>query len=108
MYIILFYHSYHFISLASVNWLIQMVYLLKVTAMFHLICLCVCASLKFDFTPHFFVRSVWSYGVSNNLGLTFVNTTTTCWFRLVVVIIALRPQTPKHIRGGWSHYTLYT
>jgi hypothetical protein len=19
--------------------------------------------------------------------------------------IALRPQTPKHIRGGWSHYT---
>jgi hypothetical protein len=24
------------------------------------------------------------------------------WFGLV---IALRPQTPKHIRGGWSHYT---
>jgi hypothetical protein len=26
------------------------------------------------------------------------------WFGLV---IALRPQTPKHIRGGWSHY-IYT
>jgi hypothetical protein len=25
-----------------------------------------------------------------------------CWFGLVV---ALRPHTPKHIRGGWSHYT---
>jgi hypothetical protein len=26
--------------------------------------------------------------------------------RLVwVLVIALRPQTPKHIRGGWSHYT---
>jgi hypothetical protein len=25
-----------------------------------------------------------------------------CWFGLVT---ALRPQTPKHIRGGWSHYT---
>jgi hypothetical protein len=24
------------------------------------------------------------------------------WFDLVV---ALRPQTPKRIRGGWSHYT---
>jgi hypothetical protein len=24
------------------------------------------------------------------------------WFGLV---IALRPQTPKHIRGGWSYYT---
>jgi hypothetical protein len=24
---------------------------------------------------------------------------------LVGLIIALRPQTPKHIRGGWSHYT---
>jgi hypothetical protein len=24
------------------------------------------------------------------------------WFGLVN---ALRPQTPKHIRGGWSHYT---
>jgi hypothetical protein len=24
------------------------------------------------------------------------------WFGLV---IAVRPQTPKHIRGGWSHYT---
>jgi hypothetical protein len=24
----------------------------------------------------------------------------TFWFGLVV---ALRPQTPKHIRGGWSH-----
>jgi hypothetical protein len=21
------------------------------------------------------------------------------------VVIALRPQTPKHIRSGWSHYT---
>jgi hypothetical protein len=21
------------------------------------------------------------------------------------LIIALRPQTPKHIMGGWSHYT---
>jgi hypothetical protein len=21
------------------------------------------------------------------------------------MVIALRPQTPKHIRGGWSHYT---
>jgi hypothetical protein len=20
-------------------------------------------------------------------------------------VVALRPQTPKHIRGGWSHYT---
>jgi hypothetical protein len=25
-----------------------------------------------------------------------------CFFGL---IIALRPQTPKHIRGGWSHST---
>jgi hypothetical protein len=24
---------------------------------------------------------------------------------LFVFVIALRPQTPKHIRGGWSHYT---
>jgi hypothetical protein len=24
--------------------------------------------------------------------------------RLVGLVIALRPQTPKHIRGGWSHY----
>jgi hypothetical protein len=24
---------------------------------------------------------------------------------LFVLVIALRPQTPKHIRGGWSHYT---
>jgi hypothetical protein len=24
---------------------------------------------------------------------------------LVGLIIALRPQTPKHNRGGWSHYT---
>jgi hypothetical protein len=23
------------------------------------------------------------------------------WF----IVIALRPHTPKHIRGGWSHYT---
>jgi hypothetical protein len=23
------------------------------------------------------------------------------WF----LVIALRPQTPKHVRGGWSHYT---
>jgi hypothetical protein len=21
------------------------------------------------------------------------------------LVVALRPQTPKHIRGGWSHYT---
>jgi hypothetical protein len=21
------------------------------------------------------------------------------------LVIALRPQPPKHIRGGWSHYT---
>jgi hypothetical protein len=21
------------------------------------------------------------------------------------LVIALRPQTPKHIKGGWSHYT---
>jgi hypothetical protein len=21
------------------------------------------------------------------------------------LVFALRPQTPKHIRGGWSHYT---
>jgi hypothetical protein len=26
------------------------------------------------------------------------------WFGLVLVV-ALRPQTPKHFRGGWSHYT---
>jgi hypothetical protein len=26
------------------------------------------------------------------------------WFGLVLVIV-LRPQTPKHILGGWSHYT---
>jgi hypothetical protein len=26
----------------------------------------------------------------------------TCY---VVLVIALRPKTPKHIRGGWSHYT---
>jgi hypothetical protein len=26
------------------------------------------------------------------------------WFGLVLVI-ALRPQTPKHKRSGWSHYT---
>jgi hypothetical protein len=25
--------------------------------------------------------------------------------RLVNLVIALRPQTPKRIRGGWSHYT---
>jgi hypothetical protein len=25
--------------------------------------------------------------------------------RVWVLVIALRPQTPKHIRGGWSHYT---
>jgi hypothetical protein len=41
---------------------------------------------------------------------TKINSTYTCglcvynelvgWFG-----IALRPQTPKHIRGGWSHYT---
>jgi hypothetical protein len=24
---------------------------------------------------------------------------------LVGLVIALRPQTPKHIRGCWSHYT---
>jgi hypothetical protein len=24
---------------------------------------------------------------------------------VLVLVIALRPQTPKHIRGGWSHYT---
>jgi hypothetical protein len=24
---------------------------------------------------------------------------------LVGLVVALRPQTPKHIRGGWSHYT---
>jgi hypothetical protein len=24
---------------------------------------------------------------------------------LVGLVIALRPETPKHIRGGWSHYT---
>jgi hypothetical protein len=23
----------------------------------------------------------------------------------LVLVIVLRPQTPKHIRGGWSHYT---
>jgi hypothetical protein len=23
----------------------------------------------------------------------------------LVLVIALRAQTPKHIRGGWSHYT---
>jgi hypothetical protein len=23
---------------------------------------------------------------------------------LVGLVIPLRPQTPKHIRGGWSHY----
>jgi hypothetical protein len=23
----------------------------------------------------------------------------------IFFVIALRPQTPKHIRGGWSHYT---
>jgi hypothetical protein len=23
----------------------------------------------------------------------------------VCFVIALRPHTPKHIRGGWSHYT---
>jgi hypothetical protein len=22
----------------------------------------------------------------------------------LVLVIALRPQTPKHTRGGWSHY----
>jgi hypothetical protein len=21
------------------------------------------------------------------------------------LVVALRPQTPKHIMGGWSHYT---
>jgi hypothetical protein len=26
-------------------------------------------------------------------------------FGFVGLVIALRPQTPKHIRGGWSHYT---
>jgi hypothetical protein len=24
---------------------------------------------------------------------------------MVGLVFALRPQTPKHIRGGWSHYT---
>jgi hypothetical protein len=24
---------------------------------------------------------------------------------LLGLVIALRPQTSKHIRGGWSHYT---
>jgi hypothetical protein len=24
---------------------------------------------------------------------------------MLVLVIAFRPQTPKHIRGGWSHYT---
>jgi hypothetical protein len=24
---------------------------------------------------------------------------------MVGLVIALRPQTPKNIRGGWSHYT---
>jgi hypothetical protein len=24
--------------------------------------------------------------------------------RQVTLVVALRPQTPKHIRGGWSHY----
>jgi hypothetical protein len=24
---------------------------------------------------------------------------------LVGLVVALRPQTPKHIRDGWSHYT---
>jgi hypothetical protein len=26
-------------------------------------------------------------------------------YRFVGLVIALRPQTQKHIRGGWSHYT---
>jgi hypothetical protein len=25
--------------------------------------------------------------------------------REICLVIALRPQTPKHITGGWSHYT---
>jgi hypothetical protein len=29
-----------------------------------------------------------------------------CWFMVVLsLVIALRPQTPKHIRGCWSHDT---
>jgi hypothetical protein len=24
---------------------------------------------------------------------------------VIGLVVALRPQTPKHIRGGWSHYT---
>jgi hypothetical protein len=27
------------------------------------------------------------------------------FFFFFVLVIALRPQSPKHIRGGWSHYT---
>jgi hypothetical protein len=27
------------------------------------------------------------------------------WIFGLVLVIALRPQTPKHIRAGWSHYT---
>jgi hypothetical protein len=26
-------------------------------------------------------------------------------FLVLVLVVALLPQTPKHIRGGWSHYT---
>jgi hypothetical protein len=26
-------------------------------------------------------------------------------FAALGLVIALRPQTPKHIKGGWSHYT---
>jgi hypothetical protein len=24
---------------------------------------------------------------------------------VLILVIVLRPQTPKHIMGGWSHYT---
>jgi hypothetical protein len=28
-----------------------------------------------------------------------------CFIDKLGLVIALRPQTPKHIRGSWSHYT---
>jgi hypothetical protein len=38
-----------------------------------------------------------------SMRLTVKHTETTS--SLVGLVIALDPQTPKHIRGGWSHYT---
>jgi hypothetical protein len=50
--------------------------------------------------------NTWLYRVARNgygrMQGPILTRTDSVWFGLV---FALRPQTPKHIRGGWSHYT---